>query len=145
MNMETICLLAVLCISLLWLFTISVIGILINKQIQANRILEEKKLIYSLNIDDSNFEFLDKLINDSILTYQILNHGFEDNLYINEKEQSKMVESILSDVLNKLSPIYYEKLILLYNSIKLEDIIFEKVSLAVMGYVQQTNSTLQKI
>lgn len=144
MNTGTLCVLVGLFISLIVLLIIGVsVIILIYYQLKLKRDLEEKKIIYEFDFKKDHFEILDAMITESITRYQVLNFGFEQGeIYINEKQQKKMVEYILTDILGKMSPVYYNHLVMIYNSDKLEDIIFEKISMGVMAYVQSTNSTL---
>ena len=130
----------VLCISIQ--VPVITIGIIIYKELKKKNSLEEKRLLYELQSnEDENFELLDKMITDAVAQYQVIKFGTDQDLYINEKEQKAMLNKVLKDVLEKISPIYYQKLILIYNENKLEDIIFQKVSMAVFSYAISVNGS----
>lgn len=84
---------------------------------------------------------LDKIIEDSISTYIILNLGYLETNYIPEKEQKKMMKEIYTEVSNKLSPTFIDQLGLLYSNEYIQIEISKRIQLAIMQYVINTNSS----
>lgn len=141
MNMQIVCLLAVL-------FTNMIIGVgmvlaflYLAKVTKSDTELKDRMFLFSLPInDEDNLLILDKLIQREMEVYEIYNFPLNsDELYINEKDQKLMVKVVLSNVLKKISPVYMNKLKYIYNEDIIEDIIFEKIRDAVLNFTVEIN------
>ena len=107
--------------------------------------LKRKNIQIQNSLDMGNGDIilnaLDKIIEDSISTYIILNLGYLETNYIPEKEQKKMMKEIYTDVSNKLSPTFIDQLGLLYSSESIQTEISKRIQLTIMQYVINTNSS----
>ena len=107
MNMQIICLLAVIAINILLGVAIILSCIYVGKRLENNTSLNERMYLFSLPINtEENFFILDKMIKEEVDRYTIYNFPKTDDLYINEDDQNKMLRHILSQVLKKISPVY---------------------------------------
>ena len=144
MNMQIICLLAVIAINILLGVAIILSCIYVGKRLENNTSLNERMYLFSLPINtEENFFILDKMIKEEIDRYTIYNFPKTDDLYINEEDQTKMLQYILSQVLKKISPVYMNKLRYIYNEEVIEDIIYEKVRDGVLNYTVEINGTFR--
>lgn len=144
MNMQIICLLAVIAINILLGVAIILSCIYVGKRLENNTSLNERMYLFSLPINtEENFFILDKMIKEEVDRYTIYNFPKTDDLYINEDDQNKMLRHILSQVLKKISPVYMNKLRYIYNEEVIEDIIYEKVRDGVLNYTVEINGTFR--
>lgn len=144
MNVQIICLLAVIAINILLGVAIILSCIYVGKRLENNTSLNERMYLFSLPINtEENFLILDKMIKEEIDRYTIYNFPKTDDLYINEDDQNKMLRHILSQVLKKISPVYMNKLRYIYNEEVIEDIIYEKVRDGVLNYTVEINGTFR--
>lgn len=144
MNMQIICLLAVIAINILLGVAIILSCIYVGKRLENNTSLNERMYLFSLPINtEENFFILDKMIKEEVDRYTIYNFPKTDDLYINEEDQTKMLRYILSQVLKKISPVYMNKLRYIYNEEVIEDIIYEKVRDGVLNYTVEINGTFR--
>lgn len=98
---------------------------------------------YEINLayDTSNIENeLDTIIQNAITVYAALNISYQDDVYINDKMEEDIRDSVVGDVNDKLTLTMLNKLSLIYKSDRIEDIIAMKIYLAVMLYRVQHNS-----
>lgn len=98
---------------------------------------------YEINLayDTSNIENeLDTIIQNAITVYAALNISYQDDVYINDKMEEDIRNSVVGDVNDKLTLTMINKLSLIYKSDRIEDIIAMKIYLAVMLYRVQHNS-----
>ena len=98
---------------------------------------------YEINLayDTSNVENeLDTIIQNAITVYAALNISYQDDVYINDKMEEDIRNSVVGDVNDKLTLTMLNKLSLVYKSDRIEDIIAMKIYLAVMLYRVQHNS-----
>lgn len=144
MNMQIICLSAVIAINLLIGVGLILSCIYVGKRIEESKSLNEKMYLFSLPINsEENFNILDNMIKEEVDRYAVYNFPNGDDLYINEEDQNKMLRYILTQVLKKLSPVYLGKLKYIYNEDIIEDIIYEKVRDAVLNYTIEINGTFR--
>lgn len=144
MNMQIICLLAVIVINIFLGVAIILSCIYVGKRLENNTSLNERMYLFSLPINtEENFFILDKMIKEEVDRYTIYNFPKTDDLYINEEDQTKMLRYILSQVLKKISPVYMNKLRYIYNEEVIEDIIYEKVRDGVLNYTVEINGTFR--
>lgn len=138
-------LICVISLAILVPLAIVIVSIISLKKLISKKItLEESKFLFSVEITDDNFTLLDKLIEDSLTRYRVMFIEYQDEIYIDEKTQTNMCKWILKDVLSSISPVYYDKLTYIYNKNRLEDIIYNKINLAVLGYVVSIDGTYKK-
>ena len=148
--MSEILLLVILIILSLLIISLYIIliyvGKSLNKSIEKKNKLEEKKFLFSIDItngeDDSYLNLLDNLVQESLMRYRVAYIEYQVDIYINEKTQKDMIDWILRDTISRISPVYYEKITFIYNKDRLEDIIYDKVSLAVLNYSLSVNGDL---
>lgn len=143
MNINTIILIGIFALLLLISWSISIYSIIILKNV--NKELEYKRnvntVLSNLNykVSDDDMTILDKIIEEERDKYVLLKFEFQNNLYIKEDMQNEMIRIILTKVMERISPIVYEKLKYIYNQNVLEDIICEKVKFSVMDYAIKIN------
>ena len=125
----------------------TVIGTLLITYISIGiiRYLNRKNALneYEINLayDTSNIENeLDTIIQNAITVYAALNISYQDDVYINDKMEEDIRNSVVGDVNDKLTLTMVNKLSLIYKSDRIEDIIAMKIYLAVMLYRVQHNS-----
>lgn len=118
----------------------------IQKSLDKHNKLEEKKFLFSVDItngeDESYLNLLDNLVQESLMRYRVAYIEYQVDIYINEKTQKDMIDWILRDTISRISPVYYEKITFIYNKDRLEDILYDKVSLAVLNYSLSVNGDL---
>lgn len=125
----------------------TVIGVLLITYVSIGivRYLNRKNALneYEINLayDTSNIENeLDTIIQNAITVYAALNISYQDDVYINDKMEEDIRDSVVGDVNDKLTLTMLNKLSLIYKSDRIEDIIAMKIYLAVMLYRVQHNS-----
>ena len=107
--------------------------------------LKKEMFNFSLPINnEENLNILDKLISDEINVYTIYHFPYSNELYISEKDQNKMIQTVLKEVLKKMSPIYMSKLEYIYNKDVIEDIIYGKIRDGVLRYTIEINGTFRE-
>lgn len=84
-------------------------------------------------------EILDKIIQQDFERYQILKLGHQDNLYITEEMQQKIIMDIATDVYTSISDNIWDKLSLIYKKEHIEDIIVQKIQMLVLTYTVEIN------
>lgn len=142
MIMLTICVLLVLFISLFVLISILIyMARHLTKELELNRAIKQKDFLLNVDVDSDTMDIVDKFIEDSLLQYRLKYLTNSDNLYITDQKQKEIVRSILRDVLERMSPSLYEKMSIVYNKDRLEDIIYLKVSMAVIAFVGSVNGS----
>lgn len=143
MSMLIICVLLVLYISIITILI--VFGcITLSKELKLNRTIKEKEILMKVDVNTEMMNIIDQFIEDSILQYRLKYLTESDNLYITTQKQQEMTRSVLKDVLENVSPSLYEKMILVYNKNKLEDIIYLKVSMAIIAFVSTINGSYKE-
>ena len=144
MSMQIVFLLVVIAINILIGFGNIASCVYVSKRIEENKKLNETMYLFSLPIStEENFLILDRMVKEEVDRYTIYNFPHSDDLYINEADQTKMLEIILRQVLRKISPVYMAKLKYIYNEEIIEDIIFEKVRDAVLNYTVEINGAFR--
>lgn len=131
---------------LLTLITITVNTILVTRTWRAS--IEQKReqskaqssyYLASLPINLNELEILDKIIQQDFERYQILKLGHQDNLYITEEMQQKIIMDIATDVYTSISDNIWDKLSLIYKKEHIEDIIVQKIQMLVLTYTVEIN------
>ena len=122
---------------------LTIMSIALLKTVQTIKESKEQERLFNLDINSlaSSMIFVDDLIKDSVLNYRILNIDHDDNYFMSQKAELTMTAEVLKEVLGKLSPLIYKKLCLLYDKKTLEDIIYKKISIAVLEVKIEVNGS----
>lgn len=147
--MELVILIAILAEIIVFGIVVTVIFLKVltttSEAIKKIQILKEREFLYSIDTsEEENFKMLDSLIEDSLNRYRISYLEYNDELYISEEDQNKMITWIMRDILSNMSPVYYDRLKYVYNKSKLEDVIYNKVTMAVLGYTITINGNMKE-
>lgn len=94
-------------------------------------------------IDDSIPDLLEAIINDSFTDYRIMVLEPRQELYINDEREAEIRRDLTSLVVNRLSPMSLDKLHLFYNINKIDEILADKIFIAVMNYTVAHNSMIR--
>ena len=141
MNMEIL-----VALVLLTLITVTANTILVTRTWRAS--IEQKReqskaqssyYLASLPINLNELEILDKIIQQDFERYQILKLGHQDNLYITEEMQQKIIMDIATEVYTSISDNIWDKLSLIYKKEHIEDIIVQKIQMLVLTYTVEIN------
>ena len=143
MNMDLLCVLAVWFTNVLLLLVILFTLLKLNKTLKLKNKFEERKFNYQFEPKDTDFTIIDNLIQQNLSEYRILKLESVEKLYINEETQNKIFEYILRKVMYQLSPIYLEKLSYIYNKDRLDEIIAQKINLAILEYTVEVNANIR--
>ena len=144
MNMVLLCVLAAWFTNVILLIALIIILYIINKNINDKKELELLKLNFEFEPKDNDFEILDRLIQENLATYRVLKLENIEKLYITEEIQRKMFEYILRETMYQISPVNMQKLSYLYNKDRLDDIITQKINMAILDYTVEVNSNIRK-
>lgn len=144
MNMDQLCVLAVWFTNVILLIGLIIILYNINKNIKDRKELELLKLNFEFEPKEDDFEILDRLIQENLATYRVLKLENIEKLYITEEIQRKMFEYILRETMYQISPVYMQKLSYLYNKDRLDDIITQKINMAILDYTVEVNSNIRR-
>lgn len=143
MNMQIIYVFLVLSIDILLIGTIFMINLLIREFRRKNDI-EQLQMNLDFKIDDSDLSLIDHLIEESFNRYCFLNYDKANKEYITSQIQEEMMQETLRMTLQRISPIYLNKLGFIYNKEYIEDIIFEKIQVVVIDYCVEVNGGLSE-
>lgn len=136
-SIEAVIVLSILAVFIALMVLLKNITTILNKKIN----LENRKMLFDIEITEDITNLLDNIIQESVAKYRITYLELRTDLYINEKIQNDMIRWVIKDTLNRISPVYYEKLCYVYNKDVIQDIIYEKASLAVLNYTISINGT----
>lgn len=136
-SIEAVIVLSILAVFIALMVLLKNITTILNKKIN----IENKKMLFDIEITEDITNLLDNIIQESVAKYRITYLELRTDLYINEKIQNDMIRWVIKDTLNRISPVYYEKLCYVYNKDIIQDIIYEKASLAVLNYTISVNGT----
>ena len=136
-SIEAVIVLSILAVFIALMVLLKNITTILNKKIN----LENRKMLFDIEITEDITNRLDNIIQESVAKYRITYLELRTDLYINEKIQNDMIRWVIKDTLNRISPVYYEKLCYVYNKDVIQDIIYEKASLAVLNYTISVNGT----
>lgn len=89
--------------------------------------------------DNEALDALNKLIDDSLSDWIILNRGYKENEYINSEEEKNITKAIGELVNSRVSPILLDKLSFYYSTESLPEVIATKVYIKVLNYVITIN------
>lgn len=120
--------------------SVFVICLIIYRVVNDKNNIELAKVELSVTPSDDDFNIIDKLINEEVNKYHVLITVPNNVSYINEEYVLTMSKNILKNVLSSISNTYLSKLKYIYNENKLEDIIYQKIQMAVIAYSVDINS-----
>lgn len=120
--------------------SVFVICLIIYRVVNDKNNIELAKVELSVTPSDDDFNIIDKLINEEVNKYHVLITEPNNVSYINEEYVLTMSKNILKNVLSSISNTYLSKLKYIYNENKLEDIIYQKIQMAVIAYSVDINS-----
>lgn len=143
MNMDLLCVLAVWFTNVLLLIVILFVLLKLNKTLKIKNKFEERKFNYQFEPKDTDFTIIDTLIGQNLAEYRVLKLESVEKLYINEETQNKIFEYVLRKVMYQLSPIYLEKLSYIYNKDRLDEIIAQRINLAILEYTVEVNGNIR--
>ena len=135
-------------IILQWAWYILAVTIVVVSADKINTWLAIKKEINNINAyeirvttphDDEAVKILDKLIEDAVTDYILLNRAFKEKSFINSAEEQKIVHEITDLVSSRISPIVLDKLNFMYNEDAIYEVIGKKTYIRVMSYVLDNN------
>lgn len=142
--MEYIILILICSIILTFNISILVALLCIYKAISTKNDIELAKIELSVTPSDNDFNLIDKLINEEVNKYHALYTEPNNITYINEEYILKMSRDILKNILLSLSNSFLTRLSYIYNIDKLEDIIYQKIQMAVIAYSVEVNSEVKE-
>lgn len=105
-------------------------------------ILESKEI--SKETFDTTMTLVDKILEDIVVRYTIMNTESKDSLYMNEEMINEMMINVLREAYLTISPQIMNKLSSIYNRTYVDDMIAKKVQLLTMNYVISVNGTYKK-
>lgn len=135
-------------IILQWAWYILAVTIVVVSADKINTWLAIKKEINNINAyeirvttphDDEATKILDKLIEDTMTDYLLLNRAFKEKSFINSAEEQKIVHEVTDLVSSRISPIVLDKLNFIYNEDAIYEVIGKKTYIRVMSYVMDNN------
>ena len=132
-----------------WYFLAVAIVIIFSGKLNAwLAIKKETNNINAYNIhvttphDDEAVKILDKLIEDTMTDYLLLNRVFKEKNFINSSEEQKIVHEVTDLVSSRISPIVLDKLNFIYNEDAIYEVIGKKTYIRVMSYVMDNNRVI---
>ena len=138
-------------IILQWAWYFLAVAIVIIFSGKLNTWLAIKKEINNINAynihvttphDDEAVKILDKLIEDTMTDYLLLNRVFKEKNFINSSEEQKIVHEVTDLVSSRISPIILDKLNFIYNEDAIYEVIGKKTYIRVMSYVMDNNRVI---
>ena len=132
-----------------WYFLVVAIVIIFSGKLNTwLAIKKETNNINAYNIhvttphDDEAVKILDKLIEDTMTDYLLLNRVFKEKNFINSSEEQKIVHEVTNLVSSRISPIVLDKLNFIYNEDAIYEVIGKKTYIRVMSYVMDNNRVI---
>lgn len=117
---------------------------LLIREFRRKNDIEQLQMNLDFRIDDSDLSLIDHLIEESFNRYCFLNYDKANKEYITSQIQEEMMQETLRMTLQRISPIYLNKLGFIYNKEYIEDIIFEKIQVVVIDYCVEVNGGLNE-
>lgn len=106
--------------------------------------LEEYKINMNLNIDTTIIEQLEFLIEDTFNEYIALNIEFRELSYITAEIEDIIFRDVSKQVVDKMSPVFFDKISLIYNKAHFSTLITNRVYLHTINYSLSKNSLQQE-
>ena len=143
MSMDQLCVLAVWFTNVILLIIVLFVLVKINKNIKDKKEIELLRLNFEFEPKDSDFELLDRLIQENLAQYRVLKLENIQKLYITEDIQKKIFEYVLRETKYQMSPIYVQRLSYIYNKDRLDDIIVQKITMNRLEYTVEVNGNIR--
>ena len=143
MSMDQLCVLAVWFTNVILLIIVLFVLVKINKNIKDKKEIELLRLNFEFEPKDSDFELLDRLIQENLAQYRVLKLENIQKLYITEDIQKKIFEYVLRETKYQMSPIYVQRLSYIYNKDRLDDIIVQKINMNILEYTVEVNGNIR--
>ncbi len=144
MNFTNICILLILGIILCVAVAIVILMISITNALHQKNDLEITRIEMNMVPKKEDFDIIDLMITEEVDKYHIVVNEPNGVQYMSDDNISDMEKTILTKILINLSPLQLQKLKYIYNADKLEDIIYEKVQLAVVTYASELNTNVSE-
>ena len=144
MNFANICILLILGIILCISVAIVILMISITNALHQKNDLEITRIEMNMVPKKEDFDIIDLMITEEVDKYHIVVNEPNGVQYMSDDNISDMEKTILTKILINLSPLQLQKLKYIYNADKLEDIIYEKVQLAVVTYASELNTNVSE-
>lgn len=144
MNFINICILLILGIILCISASIVILMISITNALHQKNDLEITRIEMNMVPKKEDFDIIDLMITEEVDKYHIVVNEPNGVQYMSDDNISDMEKTILTKILINLSPLQLQKLKYIYNADKLEDIIYEKVQLAVVTYASELNTNVSE-
>lgn len=111
-----------------------------NRKMTHDFHLERYKVNMEINVDENIIKFLDELIENTFNEYLVLNIECNENIkYIKTELETQISKDVSYQVLKKLSPVFMDKLSLIYNRDEIPNIVSTKVYIYTLNYVIEKN------
>ena len=134
-NIDLIVLGIIIFIILLYIISLTLLNFREIKESKQITMLREYEINMNCNVDIDIMERLDQMIMNCFNEYMILNIEFRELDYINKEMEDIIVREVSHMVIDRISPVFLNKISLMYNKDTLSDIISKKVYLHTMNYV----------
>ena len=144
MNFINNCILLILGIILCVSLAIVILMISITNALHQKNDLEITRIEMNMVPKKEDFDIIDLMITEEVDKYHIVVNEPNGVQYMSDDNISDMEKTILTKILINLSPLQLQKLKYIYNADKLEDIIYEKVQLAVVTYASELNTNVSE-
>ena len=131
--------LIILSIILCFSITILILMVSITNSLHQKNDLELLEMTIEPKKED--FDIIDLMITEEVSKYHIIVNEPNGIQYMSDENISNMEKYVLTKILNNISQLQLQKLKYIYNDQKLEDIIYEKIQLAVISYATEINTT----
>jgi hypothetical protein len=103
--------------------------------------LKEYEINISSKVEEDLFGLLDKIIQECFTEYTILNIEYRDDIkYIDANMEKIITQDVAHKVVDRISPILVAKISQIYNINNFEELLSERVYLAVLSYSLQKNN-----
>ena len=123
------------------LISLSYFLVNIIKTKRAELKLKEYEINISSKVEEDLFGLLDKIIQECFTEYTILNIEYRDDVkYIDANMEKIITQDVAHKVVDRISPILVAKISQIYNINNFEELLSERVYLAVLSYSLQKNN-----
>lgn len=139
MNNIEIMMCGILIIILSYIFSLTLLNFRKIKESKKMVMLREYEINMNCSVSMDIVEQLDQMIMNCFNEYMILNIEFRELDYINKEIEDIIVREVAHMVIDRMSPMYLNKISLIYNKASLSDMISKKVYLYTMNYVLNKN------
>jgi len=103
--------------------------------------LKEYEINISSKVEEDLFGLLDKIIQECFTEYTVLNIEYRDDVkYIDANMEKIITQDVAHKVVDRISPILVAKISQIYNINNFEELLSERVYLAVLSYSLQKNN-----